>query len=220
MFLPGSCHLNVSSTSQLVKLGFEPSTNPGLLPMCIHADGAEFYTNNEFMVWSLQCIFASGNHVWDSKFPLCVIPVDSLRDADIQTKTQQVIAELVAWSLDQSTKGIWPSEGPHGQKLVGAYRTNQIGQQLAGGYRGCYFGFRCDGKARKECNMFQRSYMHSLICEACLAQRHHKDWQPLLNYKNFYPSAAHRLTTISPAPSCSTNIGQMTTSFEPRNSTS
>ena len=100
-----------------------------------------------------------------------------------------------------------PSQDPtsHGQKFFGVHRKNQVGRELAGGYRGCYWGFRCDGKARKECNMFQRSYMHSLICEACLAQRPHKDWQPLLNYKNFYPSAAHRLTIISLAPSCSTN---------------
>ena len=157
------------------------------------------------MVWSLQCIFASGNDVWDSKYPLCVIPVESLRDPDIQAKTQQVMAEVVAWSFDQSIKGVWPSEGPPGHKLFGVHRKNQVGRELAGGYRGCYWGFRCDGKARKECNMFQRSYMHSLICESCLAQRPHKDWQPLLNYKNFYPSAAHRLTIISLAPSCSTN---------------
>jgi len=32
-----------------------------LLPICLHVDGAEFYTNSEVMVWSLQSLFSNGH---------------------------------------------------------------------------------------------------------------------------------------------------------------
>ena len=71
------------------------------------------------------------------------------------------------------------------------------GSELALGWRACYFGSKYDAKARKEINQFPRSYLHSLICETCLAQKKHKNWIPELTYKNFYASAGHRLTKIS-----------------------
>lgn len=182
---------------------YRPSPCLGLVPFCLHLDGAEFFTNSEFNVWSLQSVLASGD-VWDTKFPICILPIECLRDDDIKSQTSEIIAQVIAWSMHYASRGLWPSTGPDGIELTGSYRLSRQGQELAGGYRGCYFGFRADGKARKETNLFQRSYLHSSICESCLAQRHHVNWIPLLSYKNFYPSAAHRLTRISPAPSCFT----------------
>lgn len=152
------------------------------------------------MVWSLQSAFTSGYDVWDAKFPICFIPLQNLREETIKQKIQENIANIVGWSLRSASKGFWPSEGPAGFELEGSHRKSLAGRQLAGGYRACYFGFRADGKARKESHLFQRSYLHSLVCEACMAQKAHKQWQPLLTYKNFYPSAAFRMTTVSPAP--------------------
>ena len=172
-----------------------PAFIPGLLPMILHVDGAEFYTNTEFVVWSVQSAFSSGD-VWDTKFPICIISHESMRENDIKLKTQETIASVVAWSLRCAAQGQWPHVGPHGEVFEGARKELQ-GQQLSGGFKACYFGFRADGKARKEANNFQRTYQHSLICESCLAQRSHKGWQPLLNYKNFYPTAAYRMTKIS-----------------------
>ena len=162
----------------------------------LHVDGAEFYTNSEFLVWSLQSVFSSGNDVWDSKFPICVIPHDSMRDPDIKLLTQQTVAKVVAWSLKAASGGTFPAKGPFDECLLGE-RERLQGQQLAGGFRACFFGMRADGKARKECNFFPRSYQHSLVCEACMAQKQHKGWEPSLSYKNFYPDAAYRLTPIS-----------------------
>ena len=59
------------------------------------------------------------------------------------------------------------------------------------------FGFRADGKARKESQEFPRSYLHSWVCEKCLAQKRHKDWEPRLNYQNFSDAAAYRMTVLS-----------------------
>jgi hypothetical protein len=174
----------------------------GLIPFCLHLDGAEMFTNNEFMVWSIQSVFANGTDVWDSKFPVCFIPLESMRDQDVRDAVHQTIAEIVAWSLKAAATGVWPTVGPKGENLIGGDRGRLQGQQLAGGFRACYWGFRADGKARKEVHGFQRSYLHSFVCESCMAQRPHKGWQPQLNYKNFYPRAAHRLSKISPFLSC------------------
>ena len=175
---------------------WSPPMSKGLLPLILHTDGAEFYTNTEFIVWSFQSAFATGD-IWDTKFPICIISHECLRDKDIKLKTQEKIAAIVSWSLKFAAAGLWPTHGPEGEEFLGGDRKTFAGKQLAGGYRACYFGFRADAKARKEANNFQRSYQHALICESCLAQRQHNDWMPQLNYKNFYPSAAHLMTKIS-----------------------
>ena len=73
---------------------------------------------------------------------------------------------------------------------------------LALGWKGCYFGFRFDEKARKEVNFFYRSYQHGLVCMRCMSQRMHKNWIPELSYKNMDENAAHRMTTVSLLLSC------------------
>ena len=134
------------------------------------------------------------------KFPVCIIAHECMRDKDIKFQTHQKIADVLAWSFKCAQSGLWPLVGPMGESFSSGDRKTYAGQTLAGGYKGCYFGFRADGKARKETNFFQRSYQHSSICESCLAQQEHKDWQPLLSYKDFYPTAAYRLTRISHLP--------------------
>lgn len=174
------------------------SSLKGLLPICLHVDGAEFYSNTEFVVWSMQSVFTSGNAIWDCKFPLALIPHEMMRDNDIKESVQTKIATVVAWSLKASSSGIWPSVGPLGEPLVGGDRVTYQGKPLAGDFRGCYFAFRADGKGRKETNLLPRSYMHNLVCDLCLAQKEHKGWNPLMDYKNFHETAAYRLTPISP----------------------
>lgn len=164
----------------------------------IHVDGAEVYSNAEFDVYSISSILAQAAscHVWDSKFPCFTLGHDRMHDQAIKRDVNTKIARVLAWSLECCATGLWPETGPFGECLVG-FRKERAGTCLAGGRRGCFFAFRADAKARKIAHEFPRSYLHSWICEACMAQRPHKGWQPLLNYKNFYSSAAHRMTTIS-----------------------
>ena len=147
-------------------------------------------------MWSLQSLFSNG-HVWDSKFPMVFIPHECLRDANVKLKVQETIAHVVGWSLSCATSGVWPSSGPFGE-VLSKHRKHQQGKPLAGGqYKACYFGYRADGKARRESHLFPRSFLHSFVCEQCLAQKEHKNWEPLMSYKCFYQSAAYRMTTIS-----------------------
>ena len=170
----------------------------GLLPIALHVDGAEFYANSEYLVWPMASIFGEG-HVWDVKFPCVCIPHLLLQD--FKDDVHEKVADILAWSLRCAAQGKWPSHGPFGEALTGT-RAEWSEQVLAGGRRAAYFGFRYDGKARKEANRFQRSYQHNLVCECCLAQKTRPSSEPLLSYKNFYPDAAHTMTSIRKALSC------------------
>ena len=138
----------------------------------------------------------SDAHVWDSKFPCCILPHSSLGDDTVKRHVHETVAKVVGWSLHHAARGVAPSTGYRGEPLHG-YRKDMAGQTLAAGWKACYFGFRADEKARKETNFFPRSYLHSLICVYCMAQKKHKDWVPELCYKNMHPSAPHRMATIS-----------------------
>lgn len=169
----------------------------GLIPIILHVDGAEFYSNSEYLVFSACSLFAGeDSNIWDVKFPLAVVPHAAMVDSKVKDGVHFEIAKTLAWSIQALSKGTFPSHGPDGVELSG-HRAHVAGRVLANGWRGIYFGFRYDAKARKDTNRFPRSYQHSFICEACMACKEHKDWDPLLSYKDFYPTAAWRMTMIS-----------------------
>ena len=162
----------------------------------LHTDGAEFYANSEYIVFSMSSLL-SESHIWDSKFPICILPHDALGTPATKRHAHETIAKVIAWSLKHAASGTAPTTGFYNEPLVGD-RANMAGKELAGGWKACFFAFRYDEKARKETNYFSRTYQHSLICIRCMAQKEHKNWIPELSYKNFHSSAAHRMTQISP----------------------
>ena len=174
------------------------ATASGLIPLVLHVDGAEFYSNSEYLVWSMASIFSQGQ-IWDVKFPLVCIPHLLLQD--VKENVHEKVADIVAWSLRCVSTGTWPTRGPFGEAMSG-FRAGLAGQVLAGGWRAAYFGYRYDSKARKESDNFQRSYLHNLVCECCLAQKTRPTCEPRLSYKNFYSDAAHTMTCIREALSC------------------
>ena len=57
-----------------------------LIPLTLHADGAQFYSEDEVFIWSISSLFGSMGIVTDillQKFPFCLIPERYMRsDAD------------------------------------------------------------------------------------------------------------------------------------------
>lgn len=166
----------------------------GMIPLVIHVDGAEFYANSEYLCWSVGSALAV-EHVLDTKLPICVLPHASMVDQDVKLAVHRTVATVLSWSLSHCSAGTVPTTGPFGEPL--GDRANLSGSTVAGGWRGCFFAYRFDEKARVQVNYFNRSYNHSLICMRCLAQREHKNWFPQMSYKNFHWTAAYRLTPIS-----------------------
>ena len=44
------------------------------IPMVVHCDGGEAYTNFELTVWSISSLLVHGGDTWDTKFILATIP--------------------------------------------------------------------------------------------------------------------------------------------------
>lgn len=161
----------------------------------LHVDGAEFYSNSEYLCWSIGSALSS-EHVLDSKLPVCILPHSAMVDEGVKLGVHKTVAAVLRWSLFHCRTGIAPANDHDGLPLSGE-RAQMSGQVLGGGWTGCFWGFRFDEKARKEVNYFQRTYNHSLICMRCMAQKEHKNWFPELSYKNFHSTAGYRLTPIS-----------------------
>lgn len=58
---------------------------------------------------------------------------------------------------------------------------------------------RYDGKARVECNQFERFYSCRLLCESCLSQRRTKRSDPQMWFFDFRETSPRHLTTIDDA---------------------
>ena len=57
-----------------------------LIPLCIHADGAQFYRNDENFVWSISRAFGVKGSIKDVmmvKYPVAIIPERFMRDAHV-----------------------------------------------------------------------------------------------------------------------------------------
>lgn len=168
-----------------------------MIPLALHVDGAEFYSNSEYLCWSMSSILTGSDlHVFDTKYPMVILPHACLGNESVKAHVHACVAKVIGWSLRCASEGRAPTVGAFGEALRGA-RKDFGGQTLSGGWRATYFAFRFDEKARKEVNYFERSYQHSFICMRCVAQQCHKNWNPQLCYKNMHPSAAHRLAPIS-----------------------
>lgn len=168
-----------------------------MLPIVLHYDGAEIYTNTEYLCWSFCSLFASGD-VLDVKFPSVILPAHSVVQDAVRAQVHEVVARVITWSLKIAASGIAPALGAFDEPLTG-HRSAMAGARLSNGWKACFFGFRCDEKARKEVHNLFRSYQHGNICMRCVAQRKFSGWSPVLSYKNLHPTAAHRLGPISPS---------------------
>ena len=145
-------------------------------------------------MWSMSSAFCSA-HPYDQKFPIAIIPHSAMSTEATRKHAHRTVAVVVAWSMQRAASGERPTQGPFGEAM--GKRSGIEGPLLCGQWRGVYFGFRADEKARKEVHFFTRSYQHGCICINCFAQRPHKSWSPHLCYKILGRHAAHKLTQVS-----------------------
>ena len=132
------------------------------VPLVCHIDGAESFRNVEAIIWSLSSVFASGG-VFDSRFPLCVLPVTLLPTPALQKGAHAAVAQFLSWSFDLCMQG----------------RT-ETGENLAGKWRGAFVFWKGDRKMRKECHLFSRYWQTTQMCELCLANLGYKRSVPEL----------------------------------------
>lgn len=76
-----------------------------LIPIAFHIDGAEFYSNSEFYVWSIGSTFPTGD-VWDVKFPMCIVPHAWMQDKKVKNECHRLVATIATWSMRCALKGL------------------------------------------------------------------------------------------------------------------
>lgn len=57
-----------------------------LIPFCFHADGAQFYRDDENFVWSVSSAFGAKGAIKDvlmTKYPMAIVPEKFMRDHDV-----------------------------------------------------------------------------------------------------------------------------------------
>jgi hypothetical protein len=139
-----------------------------LIPLTLHLDGAEIYSNSEFWVLSFASVLATDCNVFDAKFPILKIPHAQIRDPACKRKAIQLMARFVAWCFEILQHGVCPKVGMYGEPLEGVCAT-LIDQPIMGGYRAACIGFKADLKGRKEANFFKQFYGAIRVCERCRA---------------------------------------------------
>jgi len=174
-----------------------------VIPLLIHIDGAEIYTNSEFYVLQFSSVMAVDANVLDTKFPCIKIPHALMRDKEVKAAVMRRLADWVAWNMRILQEGCGPPHGyAHEPWPAGGSCSRLVGERIMGDYSAAYMGFKGDGKARKEAHGFQQSYNATRVCDRCHAV------QPFINvmrspalkrliYTDMSAQAPWRATSIS-----------------------
>ncbi|CAK8995259.1 unnamed protein product, partial [Durusdinium trenchii] len=165
----------------------------------IHADGVQFYREDEYFVWSWSSVWGGQGMVKDVllyKWPIAVIPERHMRTPQVRAAVNTKIAQLTSWSMDIAARGTGPLRGFMGESLAGTPREHLMGAELALGWRACYFAFKGDLKARKEVHELPRYYRCNQFCDRCLATQGTKCPRSM-DYRNIASDAAWPMTAIS-----------------------
>ena len=128
------------------------------------------------------------------KFANVIIPHAAMKDDAIMREANTAVARLLSWSMRQSLAGVGPSVDMDGEPLRNAFRLSLKGQQLAGGWRLVYFGWKSDLKARVQAHFFSRYYLCNSICDSCMATRPHAN--EMLSFTHLGEDAACWMTEI------------------------
>jgi len=130
-----------------------------LLPLCLHLDGAEIFSNSEFYVLSFSSVMARGCSVLDAKFPVLKIPHSAIQEPERKKHAMRVMAAFVAWNFQVLQTGRGPRAGFYGEPFdVESVRASLIDKPLMGSYTAGCVGFKSDLKCAR-----RRTFLQSIM---------------------------------------------------------
>ena len=79
-----------------------------LLPIVLHLDGVEVYTNHEFYVFSYSCPLTSnsGHDIWEIKFPLVYLSVARMKTKAVKKQVFKRVANYLEYEFRNLMKGV------------------------------------------------------------------------------------------------------------------
>ena len=138
------------------------------VPLVIHTDGAESYTNHELSCWSISSLAVHGGETMDAKFLVASIPSWRMPTKEVRELAMSRFLGVIAWSFQACLRGIFPSSGPFGMELDHG-RQQPAGLPLPGNWRAAYIGWKGDRKARALEHRMRRTWQTTQCCEFCEA---------------------------------------------------
>jgi hypothetical protein len=168
------------------------------IPLVVHVDGIETFTNQEANVKSFSSCFTSGCSTWDSKFVMLAVPLRMTPSHSLKRGFAKEICRFLSWSFGCAMQGVMPTKGFYNEDWpANSWRLRASGQPIAGKHLFCFAGLKCDLKARREVNNLKRHYGATDMCDQCMAQQLNKKACVDLNYGDFKSDSLHVDTDIS-----------------------
>jgi hypothetical protein len=165
-----------------------------LYPISIHVDGAEVFTNTEYIYYSISCMFGTGD-IYDRKIPVIAVRKCLVQDLKLLDKQ---IAQFFANSLEVCERGIMPSKCIFGKNFPpGSVRAKSSGRTIPKSVRACYFNFKFDQKERVNINRFKQNWRCTLLCDSCCAQKPTAKGDPAMFFTNFSADAPYGWTIVT-----------------------
>lgn len=128
-----------------------------IVPCLFHMDGAEFYRNNEFLVWSWCAATSEALNIWDFKFIYCMIPAMLCQLKPVLKSINEEIARLIGWDMTVCQSGRGAPRGFYGESFKAGSLRSEIADKCLR-VRGAFAGLKSDGKARRDAHGFRRHY--------------------------------------------------------------
>ena len=146
-----------------------------IIPLQVHADGAEIYNDCDFFVWSVSSMLTYKNQILDTKFQVLKIRHDSMHDKKVRDDVHAKVALYFAWCFEVCQRGVGPTRGFYDEEFpLDSWASRLRGEALMGQFTACYIAWKGDLKARRECHLFERNYNSALMCDACMATQNFK----------------------------------------------
>ncbi len=134
------------------------------VPVDIHVDGIETYSNVPFLSYSWSSSLVSNICSFDLQFPILIVDEDEL----IWGVTDVQIVEAINFMVLVLGSGVVPEFDHLGRKLT---RKLPSGAHIAAGYFGAFHAWTGDLKEKVQEHKFERNYLANFCCEWCIAHK-------------------------------------------------
>ncbi len=167
------------------------------IPLIFHQDGVETYKNVEANMFTWASALTRGNTVL-SKFLLGFVWEWSMPTKKIRRHVNLEFCKYINFCLNALESGRGPAVGFYGENhRPGSNAAKLANQELCGGYRAVYVGWKGDQKARKNEHCFKRAWDSTFVCVDCAACQPFKAGPEALWFTHVGPDACWRTTTIT-----------------------
>ena len=85
------------------------------IPLVVHNDGAESFTDQEMDIWSISSAFVTSGNVWDSKFLSFTIMTDMVPRKALKAKLNHTLCRFYKRSFEHCMSGKLPVCGFNGE---------------------------------------------------------------------------------------------------------